>query len=410
MVHVRHPIVVGLQYGDEGKGKITDTLARQADFVIRFNGGNNAGHTLWLNGKKLVTHSVPSGVLSSHAVNFIGAGCVLDPVAFIKEVGELVAAGVDLGPERLKIDFRTHLVFPLHRDLDRAREGASGAAGSIGTTLRGIGPTYSTKMDRIGIRAGDITELDIEARVEKLVKHANFTLRGLGLPETDLSQNLEVLALAKSLISKHVSRDFAPFYKAMATKKCVLEGAQGVLLDLDHGSYPFVTSSNTLGAYAAVGTPFPLRGLGPVVGVAKAYLTRVGNGPFPSELDNETGERIRQNGGEFGATTGRARRTGWLNLDELKAGVQISDVTTIVLTKADVLCGEKEVFVHVDGALKRFEGWSALADGNQLSAEFEAFVAFIEATVGVPVCAIGTGPDREDIFWRHKDYNFWPET
>lgn len=406
---MRHPIVVGLQYGDEGKGKITDTLARQADYVIRFNGGNNAGHTLWLNGKKLVTHSVPSGVLSSHAVNFIGAGCVLDPVAFTKEVEELVAAGVNLSPERLKIDFRTHLIFPLHRDLDRAREGAS-AESNIGTTLRGIGPTYSTKMDRIGVRAGDLAAGDIEKRIEKLVKHANFTLTGLGLPETSLRDNLDVLALAKSQLSKHVSHDFAPFYKQMSTKKCVLEGAQGVLLDLDHGSYPYVTSSNTLGAYAAVGTPFPLRGLGPVVGVAKAYLTRVGNGPFPSELDNETGERIRKNGGEFGATTGRARRCGWLNLDELKAGVQISDVTTIVLTKSDVLCGEKEVFALLDGELKRFDGWESIVDENSnLNANFDAFVSFIEKTVGIPVCAIGTGPDREDIYWRHKNYNFWPE-
>jgi adenylosuccinate synthase len=407
---VRHPIVVGLQYGDEGKGKITDTLARQADYVIRYNGGNNAGHTLWLEGKKLVTHSVPSGVLSSHAVNFIGAGCVLDPVAFTKELEELVAAGVNLGPERLKIDFRTHLVFPLHRDLDKAREGAASTdQQNIGTTLRGIGPTYSTKMDRIGVRAGDLQSPDIESRIEKLVKHANFTLSGLGLPETTLKENLDVLVLAKSLITKHVSHDFAPFYKARATKKCVLEGAQGILLDLDHGSYPYVTSSNTLGAYAAVGTPFPLSGLGPVVGVAKAYLTRVGNGPFPTELNNEVGERIRKNGGEFGATTGRPRRCGWLNLDELKAGVEISDVSTIVLTKSDVLCGEKEVFAQLNGKLIRFDGWPSLVEGKTLHPNFEAFVAFIEKSVGVPICAIGTGPDRLDVFWRHENYNFWPE-
>lgn len=408
---MRHPIVVGLQYGDEGKGKITDTLARQADYVIRFNGGNNAGHTLWLDGKKLVTHSVPSGVLSSHAINFIGAGCVLDPVAFAKELQDLVAAGVNLGPERLKIDFRTHLIFPLHRALDRAREGAAGAEGgsSIGTTLRGIGPTYSTKMDRIGVRAGDLLSPDVEVRIEKLVKHANFTLKGLSLPETSLSENLEVLHMARSLISKHVSTEFAPFYNEILTKKCVLEGAQGILLDLDHGSYPFVTSSNTLGAYAAVGTPFPLRGLGPVVGVSKAYLTRVGNGPMPSELNNETGERIRQNGGEFGATTGRARRTGWLNLDELRAAVQVSDVSTIVLTKSDVLCGEKQVSVLLDGQLRHFDGWSTLTEGTKLSPAFEAYVDFIEKTVGIPICAIGTGPDREDIYWRHKDYSFWPE-
>ena len=407
---MRHPIVVGLQYGDEGKGKITDSLARQADYVIRYNGGNNAGHTLWLGGKKLVTHSVPSGVLSSHAVNFIGAGCVLDPVAFQIELNDLIEGGVDLGPQRLKIDFRTQLVFPIHRDLDKAKEDTAADKGAeIGTTLRGIGPTYSTKMDRIGIRAGDISSDDINTKLEKLVNHGNFILKGLGLPESSLEENKKVLALAQSLLTKHISTEFAPFYEAIKTKKCVLEGAQGILLDLDHGSYPYVTSSNTLGAFAAVGTPFPLRGLGPVIGVAKAYLTRVGRGPFPTELNNDDGERIRKNGGEFGATTGRPRRTGWLNLDELKRAVQVSDITSIVLTKSDILNGEKEVCALFEGELKKFPGWETMVEGEKLTENFENYVSFIEKATGVSICAIGTGPDRADLYWRDKDFEFWPE-
>ena len=403
---MKHPIVVGLQFGDEGKGKITDVLARQADWVIRFNGGNNAGHTLWLNGKKLVTHSVPSGVRSSHSQNFIGAGCVIDPVALRKELDELAQAGAALSHERLKIDYRAHVTFPLHLALDSGRE--QGAFG-IGTTKRGIGPTYTTKMDRLGIRVGEVVEGKAADKLKFLCQNYNPLLKSVGLPESNEADNLAVLEGATELFKKYACFEITPFFDAAKTKKCVLEGAQGILLDLDHGSYPYVTSSNTLPAYAAVGTPFPMSKLGAVIGVAKAYLTRVGMGPFPTELNNETGERIRKNGAEFGATTGRPRRVGWLNLDELRTAIRLSDCTHIVLTKADVLLTENKVSALMDGKLSEFSGWTTMLNeaGTQLSAPFETFVKAIEAFVGVPVVCVGTGPDRADLFWRKEVKDFW---
>jgi len=402
---MKHPVVIGLQYGDEGKGKITDVLARQTDWVVRFNGGNNAGHTLWLNGKKLVTHSVPSGVLSSHAKNFIGAGCVIDPLALKKELSELAEAGVALTPERLRIDHRAHITLPLHRALDSGRE--AGPLG-IGTTKRGIGPTYTTKVDRLGLR---VCEVDTEEAVQKikvLCKTYNPLLKAVGLAESSEAENLEVLELARGLFRDYVSHDSAPFYDVAKNEKCVLEGAQGVLLDLDHGSYPFVTSSNTVAGYAAAGTPFPLSKLGMVIGVAKAYLTRVGQGPFPTELSDDTGERIRQSGNEFGATTGRPRRTGWLNVDELRDAVRLTDCSAIVLTKADVLVGEAKISALIDGKLEVFPGWSSMTEGEgALNENLEKFIVAIEARAGIPVAAVGTGPDRADLYWRKPIPDFW---
>ena len=406
---MRHPIVIGLQYGDEGKGKITDDLARQTDWVIRFNGGNNAGHTLWLDGRKLVTHSIPSGVLSQHAKNFIGAGCVIDPVAIVKELEELSTAGADLGPARLKIDFRAHVTLPIHLALDTARE--AGVHG-IGSTKRGIGPTYMTKMDRVGLRVEDVVKGSAGDKIAMLCKTYNPILKSLGVKESPESENLKVVEEAAALLSRYVSPDTAPFYDLVKTQKCVLEGAQGVLLDLDHGNYPFVTSSNVLPAYAAVGTPFPLSALGPVIGVSKAYLTRVGSGPFATELKNETGEGLRARGKEYGATTGRPRRVGWLNVDELTDAIRLSDCTHIVLTKADILSGEKQVFLQHKGKLKAFEGWSQVLDTDSrgkksMNENFEAYVKFVEDQVGIPIVAVGTGPDRADVFWRKPGLDFW---
>jgi adenylosuccinate synthase len=398
---VKHPIIVGLQYGDEGKGKITDLLAKQADWVVRFNGGTNAGHTLWLNGKKLVTHSVPSGILYPHVKNFIGAGCVIYPVALEKEFEDVRGAGVNLTPERLKVDFRAHITLPIHVALDGAREAGSHG---IGTTKRGIGPTYTTKTDRSGVRAGDlIGPLEaLEEKVRFLLKTFNPLLREAGVPESSFAENMQVVELARRLLRDFVATDPTPFYDAAKKSRCVLEGAQGILLDIDHGSFPFVTSSNTLGAYAAIGTPFPVSKLGMILGVTKAYLTRVGMGPMPTELEDETGKRIRQNGHEFGATTGRPRRVGWLNGDELRQAVRLCDCTAIALTKSDVLSGEPEVGVLFDGRLNLLPGWPAvtLDDKKTLHPNFEAFIAKIESFVGVPVIAMGTGPDRADILWR----------
>jgi adenylosuccinate synthase len=405
---VRHPIVVGMQYGDEGKGKITDVLARQTEWVIRFNGGNNAGHTLWLNGKKLVTHSVPSGVRYSHAKNFIGAGCVIDPLALTKEIDELKGAGVSLTPENFKIDYRAHVTLPLHVALDAAREGGSHG---LGTTKRGIGPTYSSKTDRIGIRVGDIVEGKAFDKVRFLCQNYNSYLKALGSQESSESQNLAAVESALETFRSFVSRDPHPFYEIAKKTKCVLEGAQGILLDIDHGSYPFVTSSSTLPAFAAVGAPFPLTGLGAVIGVCKAYVTRVGLGPFDTELKNDVGERIRKTGAEFGATTGRPRRIGWLNLDELRQAVKISDCTHLVLTKGDVLNGEKKLGLHMNGKLEMVDGWSECVEkqGSQnLSPAFDKYIQIIEKFIGIPVVAAGTGTDREDLVWRNfKAEQFW---
>lgn len=405
---MKHPIVLGLQYGDEGKGKITDSLAKQSEWVIRFNGGSNAGHTLWVNGKKLVTHSVPSGVLYSHVKNYIGAGCVLDPVSLKKELSEIKQSGSSLGGDRLRIDFRAHLTLPIHIALDAAREGGSK---SIGTTRKGIGPTYTTKMDRCGIRVGDLFDNDsLKDKVQFLCNTYNTLIRAQDLAESSFESNWSVVELAQELLREHVAYDPTPFYDVAKTHKCVLEGAQGVLLDLDHGTYPYVTSSNTLASHAAAGTPFPLSRLGAVIGVAKVYMTRVGSGPFETELANEDGERIRAKGGEFGATTGRPRRVGWLNVDELRLAVRLSDCSHIVLTKADILTGESVVKALSQGVLKEFPCWKAIYKDDAktaLSPELESYLSFVEAEVGVPIVGVGTGADRADFFWRGKTPDFW---
>ncbi len=405
---MKHPIVLGLQYGDEGKGKITDYLARQAQHVIRFNGGSNAGHTLWLNGKKLVTHSVPSGILYSHVKNFIGSGCVIDPQSLERELNEIASSGSRLGSDRLKIDYRAHITLPIHLALDGGRE--SVGVQTIGTTRKGIGPTYTTKMDRCGIRVEDLFKDDLVKRIQYLCNTYNHLLEAAELPPSSLEENLERAQMAGELLRSYVSYEPVPFYDLARSEKCVLEGAQGVLLDLDHGSYPYVTSSNTLASHAAVGTPFPMSRLGAVVGVGKFYQTRVGSGPFPTELTDENGERIRVNGGEFGATTGRPRRVGWLNLDELRLAVRLSDCTHIVLTKADVLCGESEIKVLADGKLKTFKGWNTIFTSSQkdtLVPEISEYLKFIETFVGAPVAAVGTGADRNELFWPKGQIDFW---
>jgi len=401
---MRHPVVIGLQYGDEGKGKITDTLASRTQWVIRFNGGNNAGHSLWLGGKKLVTHSVPSGVRYPHAKNYIGAGCVVDPVALLKEVQELREAGADLGPEKLRIDSRAHLILPIHLSLDSSREATDQG---IGTTKRGIGPTYATKTDRSGLRMADLEDPNLETRLRRLLANENPRLKALGLPESTFEENWRVLELAKKSFLPHVERSLNPFFEVSKTQRCVLEGAQGVLLDIDHGTYPFVTSSSTLPAYAAPGGPFPLSRIGAVVGVAKAYLTRVGLGPFATEMEESVAVRLREKGQEYGATTGRPRRMGWLNGDELRDAVQLSDTTHVVLTKGDVLSGEERVGFLANGKMEWYPGWDRAESAGGLHPEFESLIARIESFIGVPVAAVGTGQDRSALFWRRPMEDFW---
>lgn len=406
---VKHPIIVGLQYGDEGKGKITDFLASKASWVIRYNGGNNAGHTLWLDGKKVVTHSIPSGILYQHSKNFIGSGCVIDPVALEKEMDEIKAAGAQLSSENLLIDHRAHLIFPAHIALDKAKEAG---AGKIGTTQRGIGPCYSAKAARSNLRVADLFENEEEnlLKLKELCEHFNDRIKKLGQKESPWEENKEVFLKAKKWMKDYISWQKAPFFEDAKAKKCLLEGAQAVMLDIDHGTYPFVTSSNTVGAYAAIGVPFPLRKLGPILGVAKAYLTRVGAGPMPTELNDETGERLREKGAEYGATTGRPRRIGWLDLDELRDALQMTDCDYIALTKSDVLSGEKKVAVFKNGKLEEIPGWAdifAAEEGGEYSPEFKNYLNVIEKHTGAKVAVVGTGTDRKAIQWNIEPDTLW---
>jgi adenylosuccinate synthase len=399
---MRHPTIVGLQYGDEGKGKVTDFLAKEAKWVIRFNGGNNAGHTIILNGKKLVTHAVPSGVLYDHVKNYIGAGCVVDPTALRKELDEISAASVTLGPDRLRIDYRAHLILPVHLEMDALRE--SGSLG-IGTTKRGIGPTYLSKVDRVGLRVGDLLNHSWIQKLDNILKVYVPLLKDIN-PGEFLARNQKWIEEARKWILPYIETEPAFFYDIARNQKCVLEGAQGILLDVDHGSYPFVTSSNTLASQGVAGGPFPLSCMGAVVGIAKAYVTRVGQGELKTELSDETGERIRKNGGEFGATTGRPRRVGWLDLDELKSAVRLTDCSYIVLTKGDVLSGEPIVRLKKEGKLIDFEAWPQAQEGPKLHPNFEKYCRFVEDFVGCPIIAVGTGADRAAIVWRHQ-VEYW---
>jgi adenylosuccinate synthase len=253
----------------------------------------------------------------------------------------------------------------------------------------------------------DLINGEYKEKLESLCVYANTLLKAKNLNESTYSENLAVCEDAVKNLARYIQKTPTPFYSVVKNHKCVLEGAQGILLDIDHGSFPYVTSSNTLPAYAAVGTPFPMHSLGRVIGVAKAYLTRVGRGPMPSEQDNEVGENIRQRGGEFGATTGRPRRVGWLNLDELKLACELSDCTDIVMTKADILAGLSEVKVFVDNSWKTFPAWPTVIDGDKLHSNFESYLNFVEKVSGVRVLAVGTGAGRESIFWRHSSEDLW---
>lgn len=402
---MKHPIIIGLQYGDEGKGKITDYFAQKADWVIRFNGGSNAGHTLWVDGKKIVTHSVPSGILFPKCKNFIGAACVLDPLGFKKETDEHKASGLDISPHRIKIDYRTHLTFPFHKALDESRELGSGG---LGTTKKGIGPTYSFKVDRRNIRMGDlfIDEKGTRERLKDSLAYANALIREMKGKESSLKENEDFFEII-SLFKDYVSFEAAPFYRVAQKEKCLLEGAQALSLDIDHGTYPFVTSSNAMPAMASVGAPFPHSKLGRVFGVFKAYMTRVGSGPFATELKNETGERIRKNGSEFGATTGRPRRVGWLDLDELKNNVELGDISDLVMTKSDILSGEEKICIKRQGEIIECEGWSETLSGDKLSKPLDRYLSLIEDYVGVKITLVGTGTDRKSLFERNTLGDLW---
>ncbi|MDQ3552369.1 MAG: adenylosuccinate synthase [Bacteroidota bacterium] len=414
-------VLLGLQWGDEGKGKIVDFFASKYDLIARFQGGPNAGHTLYVEDKKIVLHQIPSGVFHQGTINLIGNGVVLDPVTLKKECSTVASFGVDV-KKNLFISERTHLILPTHRALDRAAELSKGES-KIGSTLKGISPAYMDKTGRNGIRVGDLLNknfttsyIRLRLKHQKLLDNYNF-----GEDISDWEEEFfEAIEFLKGLnivngeyfINNHISNG----------KKVLAEGAQGSMLDIDFGTFPYVTSSNTISAGVCNGLGVAPQKIKEVMGVSKAYCTRVGSGPFPTELQDETGEQLRKLGSEFGATTGRPRRCGWIDLIALKFACMINGVTSIIMTKADVLdsfktlqvctaykIDEKEITevpfqmdkLKIDTVYKNFKGWekdiSAVKDKDDLPGEMKEYVQFIEKFLNTPVQYISNGPGRDQI-------------
>lgn len=417
-------ILLGLQWGDEGKGKIVDVLTRDYDVVARFQGGPNAGHTLEFNGIKHVLHTIPSGIFHPKAINIVGNGVVIDPVVFMREIDKLIPFGVSFA-ECLRISRKAHLILPTHRLLDAASEAAKGK-NKIGSTLKGIGPSYMDKTGRNGLRVGDIELPDFSERYRALkAKHLQMldgATQAFDLDEAE-SEWYEAVARLQQLPLADTDILIQEAYRA--GKRILAEGAQGTMLDIDFGTYPFVTSSTTTAAGACTGLGLAPNRIGEVIGIFKAYCTRVGSGPFPTELDNELGEKIRQIGREFGSTTGRPRRTGWLDLVALKYAVEVNGVTQLMMMKADVLSGLDSLEVctsyryrgeevdhlpyRLDAQLlepvyRTLPGWSEDLTGvrktTDLPSTLTSYVRFIEDYTGVPVVLVSVGPDREQTLWR----------
>jgi len=427
----KNVVVIGTQWGDEGKGKVVDWLTDHAQGVVRFQGGHNAGHTLVIAGKKTVLHLVPSGVLRAGVTCYVGNGVVLSPQALMDEIDELEGVGVDV-KSRLRISEACPLILPCHAALDIAREAAKGA-GKIGTTGRGIGPAYEDKVARRAIRVRDLMVPERFAeKLRELLDYHNFVLtKYLGAQPVEFERTRdEAFALKERLAPLVTDVPRALYEASKAGKSLLFEGAQGTLLDVDHGTYPFVTSSNCVAGAAAAGA-----GVGPsllhyVLGITKAYTTRVGSGPFPTELEDSTGELLRARGKEFGATTGRPRRCGWFDAAALKRSIQINGVTGLCVTKLDVLDGMAEVKVcigyRIDGVFtdllpsgaedtarckpeyESLPGWKESTVGvnryEKLPPNARAYMERIEAICGVPVDMISTGPDREETIVRRHPF------
>lgn len=416
-------VVLGLQWGDEGKGKIVDVLASSYPVIGRFQGGPNAGHSLHFEGKKFVLHTVPSGVFRKSAINVIGNGVVIDPIIFREECREIEATGAPVR-ERVLISKKAHLILPTHRIIDAASEASKGKS-KIGSTLKGIGPTYMDKTGRNGVRVGDILTPDFADRFLALKnKHKSF------LTQFDFAYNAEekeaewIDAIEYLKTFQLIDGEYAVNQYLAENKKVLAEGAQGSLLDIDFGAYPFVTSSSTTCAGACIGLGVAPSKIGKVYGIFKAYCTRVGSGPFPTELHDETGEELRKKGFEFGATTGRPRRTGWLDLPALKYAIMLNGVTDLIMMKADVLDdfdniniavaykvnGEEtehvpyDTFAEIEPIYKSFKGWkkdlTAIKKEEELPFEFMNYVRFIEKELHVPIKIISLGPDREQTIIR----------
>jgi adenylosuccinate synthase len=425
----KNVVVIGTQWGDEGKGKVVDWLTDHAQGVVRFQGGHNAGHTLVIGGRKTVLHLIPSGILHPGVICYIGNGVVLSPHALLAEMDELAAAGVGLDG-RVRISEACPLILPYHTALDVAREAARGAA-KIGTTGRGIGPAYEDKVARRAIRLQDLLVPErFVGKLEELLDYHNFALtKYLNAAPVDFARTRdEALAMAPRLAPLVTDVPRALYEAHRAGRNLLFEGAQGSLLDVDHGTYPFVTSSNCVAGAAAAGAGVGPQMLHYVLGITKAYTTRVGSGPFPTELENDTGERLRARGNEFGATTGRPRRCGWFDAAALKRSIQINGVSGLCVTKLDVLDGMDELKVCVgykiegqfsdllpagaddtarcEPVYEDLPGWSESTVGAQcledLPQHARAYLDRIEAICGVTIDMISTGPDRaETIVRRH---------
>ncbi len=420
-------VLLGLQWGDEGKGKVVDVLTPRYDVVTRFQGGPNAGHTLEFEGQKYVLRSIPSGIFQGGKVNVIGNGVVLDPALFKKEVEELEKSGHDL-KSRLYISKKAHLILPTHRLLDAAYESAKGSS-KIGTTGKGIGPTYTDKISRNGLRVGDLINNFEEkyakaiARHKEILSHYDFQY-DLAPIEKDWMEGVKKLKEFKFIDSEYELNGL------LAEGKTILaEGAQGTMLDVDFGSYPFVTSSNTICAGACTGLGVAPNKIGDVFGIFKAYCTRVGSGPFPTELFDETGKTIRDLGHEYGAVTGRERRCGWIDLVALKYAVMINGVTKLIMMKSDVLDGfdkikacvaykvngvETDEFPFdvteesVEPVYQEMDGWktdmTSMKSENEFPEEFNAYIDFLEDYLEVPIKIVSVGPDREQTIVRYQDF------
>lgn len=420
-------VLLGLQWGDEGKGKVVDVLTPKYDLVARFQGGPNAGHTLEFEGKKVVLRSIPSGVFQG-MTNMIGNGVVLDPVLFVEEANALKEGGLDI-QARLAISKKTHLILPTHRLLDAASERAKGDK-KVGTTGKGIGPTYTDKISRNGVRVGDILSNDFKSRYQAAKERHVGQLKALGSSLEELAPNFSELenrwmeAVEALKEYQIVDGEFLVNNTLAADKAVLAEGAQGSLLDIDYGSYPFVTSSNTISAGACTGLGVAPSRIGRVFGIFKAYCTRVGAGPFPTELFDQTGDLMCELGHEFGSVTGRKRRCGWIDLVALKYTVMLNGVTDLIMMKSDVLDTFDEVRAcvayEIDGVettqmpfelneqvkpvYKSFKGWhtdmTKTTSETDFGADFKAYIQFIEEYLGVPIRIVSVGPDRAQTIIR----------
>ena len=423
-------VLLGLQWGDEGKGKIVDCLAPNYDIIARFQGGPNAGHTLVIEGQKTVLHTIPSGIYHKNVTNVIGNGVVIDPIILEGELNQLETLGVD-PYQNLKVSEKAHLILPTHRMLDAASEKAKGK-NKIGSTLRGIGPTYMDKTGRNGLRIGDIYATNFQEKYDKLKKKHLDLLKVYDDSEESYESSLKIEEekWMKSLdVLRKISiwKDVYDITDALnKNKKILAEGAQGSMLDIEFGTYPFVTSSNTITASACIGLGISPKHIDRVIGISKAYCTRVGSGPFPTELEDETGEQLRQQGGEFGATTGRPRRCGWIDLPALKYVSHLTGLTHLVITKADVLDGFDKIQAarsyningteteqlpfnlddqKIEPLYSAFKGWTGVMNKKQnsdLPSSFIEYISFIEEYLNVPVYMISTGPDREQLITRNN--------